>query len=179
MKLKKKIFFALALIISCLFFVEISAQAASEVAGYTVAKRAGTTKGYNVEFYKDFNFRSVWGTITGHSGEFIVNKYGSTSSDGLPISGILGVKDITIDVGTWSGSGSLAIRIKGILGTTTATGRWIVVGTDSVFTGTGTSQVTISPFLDRIQILQSVSDTGAGTQSVTILGILLGETENL
>ena len=160
------------------FLVLPSSVFAATVNGVTVNKKTGTlAQGYNVEFFTDFSLSTTWGTITGHAGEFVANESGSsTVNDGwIPISGITGDKTISVIVGTATGIGTGTVRIEGKTGTSTNTKSWVVY--DYIFTGTGTTGITVTEYLDAIKISYSV--TAMGTDSVSVFGSLLGQTENL
>lgn len=161
------------------FFVLPSSVFAATVNGITVNKKVGTlAQGYNVEFFTNFSLSTTWGTITGHVGEFVANESGSsTVNDGwVPISGITGLKTISFVVGTATGIGTGTLRVEGMTGTSTHSQAWMV-SSDYTFTGTGTFGFPVTEYLTEIRVLYNI-DT-IGTDSISVYGDFLGQTENL
>lgn len=173
MRLKKLILF---IVLNC-FLILPSSVFATTVNGVTVNKKTGLSQGYDVEFLTDFSLSTKWGTITSHVGEFVANEAGSsTVNDGwISIPGIAGLKTISIIVGTATGIGTGTIKIQAKSGTSTNAAAWDV--TSFTFTGTTTTGFPVTEYLSAIRMLYNI--TTIGTDSVSVYGDFLGQTENL
>lgn len=169
----KKIFLFIGVV--C-FLVLPSVVFAATVNGITVNKKARLSTGYDIEFFTNFSLSTKWGTITGNTGKYVYNESGSsTANDGwVPISGITGPKEIMILYGTATGIGTATFRIEGRTGTNTGAAATISTRT---YTGTGTEIYTVAPYLDEIRIGYNILTIG--TDTVDVIGSLLGRTENL
>lgn len=151
----KKLLFSIALGAICLFSKPLFAvQTPNGVEYYK------DTFGTYYYPYSSFSISSLWGTITGHSGEKIYNSSGGTSTTAgwFDVRQLSGDKIVQVLVPTWQNNGTMTLYVEGRLGTST--------------TGTGTTllSLTINSTGNLVRILEEDADWIRVGQTVTAIG---------
>lgn len=150
----------------------------ADVSGYQVTQRDPRSAGYNITFYDNFSLSTLWGTITGHSGEYVVNSAGGTQTKGMRISHATGVKTIGIDA--YVSTGTQTIKIRGAVGAAPNTSvgniKWRNI-LEIINTGTVTYSFAFDEHYDFVQVSENITEIG--TDSLSVSGSFLGTVERL